>query len=161
MKQLKFAEDLPQKILEGSKTCTWRINDNKNISVDDELLFTNNNKEPFAKAKVTSVLVTKFKNLSDKDWVGHEKFNSKDEMYKTYSGYYKFKVNEETEVKIIKFELDLLIQNSKIHNNGVFAARDIKKGEEITSDYSDEMVPGTEMFCNCGSKNCKKIIRFK
>jgi len=36
--------------------------------------------------------------------------------------------------------------------------RDIKKGEEITGDYAEEILTG-EMKCNCGSKNCKKIIR--
>lgn len=37
--------------------------------------------------------------------------------------------------------------------------RDIKKGEEITGDYTEELPPGTYMKCNCGSKKCKKIIR--
>ena len=39
------------------------------------------------------------------------------------------------------------------------AKRDIKKGEEITSDYSETETPGFEMKCNCGSKNCRKIIK--
>ena len=39
------------------------------------------------------------------------------------------------------------------------ANRDIKKGEEITGDYTEELPPGTYMKCNCGSKKCKKIIR--
>ena len=38
------------------------------------------------------------------------------------------------------------------------AKRDIKKGEEITEDYSKEHNPGFKMECRCGSKNCKKII---
>ena len=41
------------------------------------------------------------------------------------------------------------------------ATRDIPKGEEITADYSNEMPPKTKMGCNCGSTNCKKIIRDK
>lgn len=41
------------------------------------------------------------------------------------------------------------------------AIRDIKKGEEITADYSKENVPGLNMKCNCGSKNCKGIIKSK
>jgi SET domain-containing protein len=39
------------------------------------------------------------------------------------------------------------------------AKRDIKKGEEITGDYSEDETPGFEMKCNCGSKQCKKIIK--
>jgi SET domain-containing protein len=46
--------------------------------------------------------------------------------------------------------------NTKAENNSDVAIRDIKKGEEITSDY------GTEVYvsfrCKCGSKNCRGII---
>lgn len=46
-----------------------------------------------------------FKKLDEKDLEGHEKFNSKEEMYATYTTYYKQTVDENTIVKIIKFEL--------------------------------------------------------
>ena len=39
------------------------------------------------------------------------------------------------------------------------AKRDIKKGEEITGDYSEDTTPDFKMICNCGSKNCKGIIK--
>lgn len=39
------------------------------------------------------------------------------------------------------------------------AIRDIKQGEEITGNYVEELPPNTEMRCNCGSKNCRKVIR--
>lgn len=41
------------------------------------------------------------------------------------------------------------------------AKRDIKKGEEITADYSKEAVPDLNMKCRCGSKNCRGIITSK
>lgn len=42
----------------------------------------------------------------------------------------------------------------------VAALRNIKKGEEITIDYSiTEMDKLWYMKCNCGSKNCRKKIR--
>lgn len=40
------------------------------------------------------------------------------------------------------------------------ALKDIKEGEEITIDYS--IIEGDDMWemeCNCGEKNCRKIIR--
>ena len=40
-----------------------------------------------------------------------------------------------------------------------FATKDIRKGDEITSDYTKDNVPGLNMKCNCGSKNCKGIIK--
>src|SRR2546423_1930911 len=42
----------------------------------------------------------------------------------------------------------------------VVAMRDIKKGEEITIDYSlTEADPYWKMRCKCGSRNCRKVIR--
>jgi len=47
--------------------------------------------------------------------------------------------------------------NTKPKDNCDVAIRDIKKGEEITSDYGD--MEGLEGFrCRCGSKSCKGII---
>ncbi len=41
-------------------------------------------------------------------------------------------------------------------DHDAYALRDIKVGEEITADYSEGMEGS--MQCNCGNKNCKKII---
>ena len=38
------------------------------------------------------------------------------------------------------------------------AAMDIKRGEELTTDYSIDAPPHIKMKCACGSKKCKKII---
>lgn len=38
------------------------------------------------------------------------------------------------------------------------ALRDIKEGEEITSDYSQTPTPNMDMRCNCGSKKCRGRI---
>ena len=49
--------------------------------------------------------------------------------------------------------------NTKAINGCDVAIREIKKDEEITADYVAEKVPGLNMKCNCGSKNCRKIIK--
>ncbi len=52
--------------------------------------------------------------------------------------------------------------NTKVVNDSSdVAIVDIKKGEEITSDYSIFYAPDEVMRCNCGSKNCKKILKYK
>ncbi len=51
--------------------------------------------------------------------------------------------------------------NTNPMNESDIAIRDIKKGEEITADYTKENVPNLNMKCNCGSKNCKGIINNK
>jgi uncharacterized protein len=52
-----------------------------------------------------------------------------------------------------------------INDRRLIAARDIKKGKEITIDYStmyiESLTEGEKKFtmtCMCGSKNCRKII---
>lgn len=107
MKTLKFRENLSKLVLSGEKTTTWRIFDEKDISVGDELsLLVWQTQEEFAKAKVISVREVAFKDLKEEDLEGHEKFSSNQEMYETYSKYYNQPVTQETIVKIIKFKLN-------------------------------------------------------
>ena len=107
LKKLKFKNELCSLILKGEKTTTWRIFDDKNIAEGDKFIFINSDTgEEFAKAKITEVKETAFKYLNDNDWDGHEKFSSPEEMYKTYSKYYKTKVTKNTIVKIIKFNIE-------------------------------------------------------
>jgi SET domain-containing protein len=47
--------------------------------------------------------------------------------------------------------------NTNPTEKGDVAIRDIKKGEEITTDYSKDS-EGINMKCNCGSKKCKRTI---
>ena len=49
--------------------------------------------------------------------------------------------------------------NTFLHNFCGIAKRDIKKGEEITEDYSKENNPDFRLECKCGSKNCKGIVK--
>ena len=105
MKKLKFSEPLPELILRGEKNITWRVNDDKGIVVDDELSLCYNDEKEFAKAKVIAVKDTTFENMAEGDKKGHEEFSSDEEMYRTYSKYYKMKVTPKTRVKVIKFRL--------------------------------------------------------
>ena len=41
------------------------------------------------------------------------------------------------------------------------AVRDIKNGEEITCNYLDETIPFITMNCNCGSKDCRKVLEYR
>ncbi len=106
MKSLKFRPKLIPLILSGEKTVTWRLFDEKNISVGDRVEFINwETNEVFAHVRITSVKLKTFKELTPKDWEGHEKFNSEEEKYQTYSAYYNRKVTSSAPVKIIAFEL--------------------------------------------------------
>lgn len=106
MKQIKFTRPLSKQVLAGTKTTTWRLFDDKDLKEGDNLEFLiSDTKEKFAEAIITNVSIKAFKNLTQEDWEGHEKFTSNHEMYQTYSGYYKTEVNENTLVKVIRFKV--------------------------------------------------------
>lgn len=106
MKTSKFRPHLVPKILDGTKTSTWRLFDDKNFQEGDLIELVNKETlEPFAKAKIVSVKEKALGDLTDEDWKGHEKFASDEEMYLTYSKYYSKTITPKDKVKIIGFEL--------------------------------------------------------
>ena len=106
MKLVKFRDYLVPLVLAGEKNSTWRLFDDKNLSVGDEIELREFGKETFfAKAKITKVIEKSFEDLNEDDKRGHEKFSNNKEMYETYMGYYNTKVGPESAVKIIWFEL--------------------------------------------------------
>lgn len=106
MKTIKFREHLAKLVLSGDKTSTWRLFDDKDLSVGDIVDLINwNTKEIFGKAELKQVKEKKMRDLTDEDFDGHERFESDEEMYKHYNIYYGGKVNPDTVVKIIKFDL--------------------------------------------------------
>lgn len=107
MKNLKFEPHLCEKILSGSKTSTWRLFDDKDLQVGDTLQLINRETlEIFGTATITELHAKKLGALTPEDWVGHEKYSSEEAMYATYRKYYGDRVDENTEVKIISFDLE-------------------------------------------------------
>lgn len=103
-KTLKFKSHLCEQILSGKKTSTWRLFDDKDLQIGDELDFLNKETlEKIGTAKITDLYIKTLSTLTDDDWQGHEKFVSDEEMYTTYRQYYGDAVNEDSEVKIISF----------------------------------------------------------
>ena len=104
MKTLKFKPYLCEQILEGKKTSTWRLFDDKNLQKGDLLTFLNKDAlVPFGTATISKLCVKTLGTLEETDWEGHERFSSEEEMYATYRRYYGDKVTSVTEVKIISF----------------------------------------------------------
>lgn len=106
MKTLKFVEKLSKLILSGEKTTTWRLFDDKDLQVGDEVSFlVKETLEEFAKARLIEVKENIFGNLTADDFAGHEKYSSPVEMYQTFSEFYQREVDKNSPVKIIKFIL--------------------------------------------------------
>ena len=104
MKTLKFRKELSELILSGNKTTTWRLFDDKDLSIGDQVSFVVwENGNEFVHVEIILVKETTFGQLTEIDWDGHERFSSDEEMYKTYEKYYNKKIDKKSPVKIIKF----------------------------------------------------------
>ena len=105
-KKLHFAQNLVPLILSGKKISTWRLWDDKDLSTGDIIYFIESGTDKhFATGKLTKIIEKPLEELTEEDKKGHEMFESDEEMYKTYTMYYKRTVNKNTLVKIIWFEL--------------------------------------------------------
>jgi len=106
MKSLKFRSNLVPMVLSGEKTATRRLFDDKDLKEGDavDLLEFVTNRH-FGSATITEIIAKPLAELTEADKAGHETFASDEEMYRTYSTYYKTEVTPETLVKIIRFTL--------------------------------------------------------
>lgn len=114
MKTIKFTPELSELIKQGKKTTTFRLFDDKNLQEGDKVLLATRDGEKvtnFANAILTEVYAKRIKDFTDEDYLGHEPVTNPVETYKKYYGE---KVNEVTEVKIIRFK----VLNSN-HTSGV------------------------------------------
>lgn len=102
-KTLKFRSYLVDQILNGTKTVTWRLFDDKNLTAGDQVEFVEyESGKKFAEVEITKI---REKNLGDvvpEDFDGHEKIENPLEHYRElYGG----RVMPETLVKMITFKL--------------------------------------------------------
>ena len=105
MKPLKFATNLVEKILTGEKVSTWRLFDDKDLTLGDELVFINKEtSDEFGTAKIIGLKIKTLGTLNDEDWIGHDRYSSDEEMYTNFRKFYGDNVNKDTEVKIINFD---------------------------------------------------------
>ncbi|MDD5289794.1 MAG: ASCH domain-containing protein [Patescibacteria group bacterium] len=106
MKTLKFYHNLVEKILDGEKTVTWRMFDDKNLTIGDQLEFIETETgEKFAEAEITKIVEKKLGAVEEKGFDGHETYKNPEEMLAQYQKYYGNKVTKETLVKVISFKL--------------------------------------------------------
>ncbi|HSW79158.1 MAG TPA: reverse transcriptase-like protein [Candidatus Saccharimonadales bacterium] len=110
MKKLKFEHNLAKLIVDGKKTSTWRLFDDKDLTVGDEIELidkVNPNKpetwKPIGTANITKIVEKQLGDIDESDTQGHEKYSSQEELLETFRDYYGSNVNSKTTVKIISF----------------------------------------------------------
>jgi ribonuclease HI len=115
MKTLKFVHGSAEDIRKGLKTTTWRVNDTKDISVNDELELIDEVQhdnpstwQVIGTARVEQVIEKRLGEVNEDDLRGHEPFGSREEMLERYRRYAGADVNFDTPIKIIHFKLTTL-----------------------------------------------------
>ena len=113
MKSLKFNHKLAQAIAKGQKTSTWRLFDDKDLSVGDHIKLIDKVESArpetwkiIGTARISTVIQKRLGDIEPADYEGHEAFSSNHEMLQTYKKYYGSDVNFDTVVKIIRFTID-------------------------------------------------------
>lgn len=111
MKKLKLDHDMVARIISGKQTSTWRLFDDKDLTVNDRVLLIDkvNAKDPttwktIGVATINQVMQRRLGDITEADIDGHEPFASRDEMIATYQRYYGPDVTWDTPVKIVSFD---------------------------------------------------------
>jgi len=112
MKTLKLEHSLADMVRSGEKTSTWRVFDDKDLRVNDEIglidKVDSGNPETwriFAIARIDMIIEKRLGDITKDDFVGHEPFISPEEMLKSYRKYYGPNVTLDTPIKMIHFSL--------------------------------------------------------
>ncbi|GAC1387736.1 MAG: hypothetical protein NVS1B7_2870 [Candidatus Saccharimonadales bacterium] len=105
MKALKFNANAIPFIITGTKRTTWRLLDDKNLSVDDEVEFINSaTGEAFGLARLTQITI---KRLADVDLVSdetEEAYSTLEQMIQSFRHYYGSSISLGSHIKIIQFD---------------------------------------------------------
>jgi ribonuclease HI len=112
MKTIKLDHQLAEQVRSGQKTATWRIYDDKDLHVNDEIELIDkvDAKDPgtwtvVGNAIIDVIVEKRLGDIGDADYDGHESFPSQAIMLQTYQHYYGPQVTLKTPVKMIHFSL--------------------------------------------------------
>lgn len=113
MKKLKLDHELAEQVISGQKWSTWRLFDDKDLSVNDtiELIDKVNPTKPqtwhtIGTAIIRKVIEKRLGDITAQDMEGHEKFPSQQAMLTTYRKYYGENVALTTPVKMLWFSFE-------------------------------------------------------
>lgn len=119
MKTLKLDHQLAQSVLKGEKHSTWRMYDDKDLSVNDEVRLIDkvDPERPetwkvIGTARINTVVQKRLGDVADDDYEGHRIYESQQTMLETYKKYYGNQVDLDTPIKIIRFTFNNDINQS-------------------------------------------------
>jgi len=121
-KLLKLSHQAAELVRQGKKTSTWRLNDDKDLRVNDRIAFIDKVSSgdesswgEFGDTIITSIVEKRFGDLTAVNFEGSEDYATNDDMIKAFQRYYGEKIDYNAPVKIIHF--DPLIPDTKSAEN--------------------------------------------
>lgn len=113
MKTLKFDHELAQLIEKGEKISTWRLFDDKDLRVNDDIKIIDkvDPRDPqswriIGTAKITEIVEKRLEDISEENMQDDHAYATKKEMLEKYRSYYGNQVTGKTPVKIIYFDFE-------------------------------------------------------
>lgn len=111
MKKVKLDHELAQMVLRGDKTSTWRLFDDKDLTVNDDLVLIDKvdpelpqTWKVIGHARINKIIEKRLGDIEDEDCEGHNPYTSPEVMLQTFRGYYGDRVTWDTPVKILHFD---------------------------------------------------------
>jgi ribonuclease HI len=121
MKTLKLDHNLAQMVLRGEKTSTWRLYDDKDLSVNDQVRIIDkiDPERPetwkvIGVAQINTVVQKRLADITEADYDGHDRFESHNDMLQSFRHYYGRQVDFDTPVKIIRFSFNNSIDHQEV-----------------------------------------------
>lgn len=112
MKTIKFTHHLAEQVRAGTKTSTWRMFDDKNLSVNDKVELIDKvdpqateSWEKIGDAVIDTIVEKRLRDITESDTDGHQTYETKEHMLKDFQQHYGPQVTMDTPVKMIHFSM--------------------------------------------------------
>lgn len=180
MKTLKFDHDDAQLVSNGTKSTTWRLYDDKELSVDDMVKIVDKVKPQessswrvIGEGRITEVIEKKLSAITDSDMQGHKEYASKEEILETYRVYYGDRVTLDTPVKIIRFDFKpningdvplagMLLDEAKLYTDGGSRGNPGESaGAFVICKMDDSVVEKSGYYIGMATNNQAEYYGFK
>jgi len=179
MKTLKFDHDIAREIAAGEKTSTWRLFDDKDLSVNDHIKVIDKVNPSDAKtwqvigeAVVNEIIEKKLDDVTARDMAGHIVFNSKEEMLEHYRKHYGNRVTLDEPVKMVYFRFTpntgetptqgMLLEEAKLYTDGGSRGN---PGDSacayVICDMDDNVVEKSGYYMGMATNNQAEYYGFK
>ncbi len=110
MKTLKVDHQTAQQIVKGEKIATWRVNDDKDLHVNDAVLIIDKVSplEPdswkvIGEAHITEILEKRIGGITAQDLAVYKEYSTKENILKASQNFYGPSVDERTPIKFLTF----------------------------------------------------------